>query len=37
VNDPQETHDLSGEYALKLDELSSLFKARVEEYKESRP
>ncbi len=37
LSDPQETHDLSGEYALKLDELSSLFKARVEEYKESRP
>ena len=37
LSDPQETHDLSSEYALKLDELSSLFKSRVEEYKEGRP
>ena len=37
LSDPQETLDLSGEYMLKRDELSSLFNARVEEYKESRP
>jgi len=36
LSDPQETLDLSGEYMLKRDELNSLFKARVEEYKESR-
>jgi arylsulfatase A-like enzyme len=37
LSDPQETLDLSGEYMLQRDELSSLFNARVEEYKESRP